>query len=226
MSGRGRFHCVSIRRSISTVCPHHSVMHSGRRRTRCRSKTSRRTLGLRKGGYNQQDRGGQPESALHFHGCLPFLHNMRRLHHRTGCTILGATQRACPLAPGTKSIPWCLHLSAVSRPVKVIVPPEITITLLFPVGWMCYKRPSEGCPDMAQKYTVSLLPVDLAIKAGAPPQAESTAKAKPMANAYRAVQHSELPSAFCPRCSARLEPRSCKLICSSCGYYMSCSDFY
>jgi hypothetical protein len=31
---------------------------------------------------------------------------------------------------------------------------------------------------------------------------------------------------YCPRCSAHLEARSCKLICPSCGYYMSCSDFY
>ncbi len=31
---------------------------------------------------------------------------------------------------------------------------------------------------------------------------------------------------YCPRCSARLASRSCKLICPACGYYMSCSDFY
>jgi exosome complex RNA-binding protein Csl4 len=31
---------------------------------------------------------------------------------------------------------------------------------------------------------------------------------------------------YCPRCSARLASRSCKLICPECGYYMSCSDFY
>jgi hypothetical protein len=31
---------------------------------------------------------------------------------------------------------------------------------------------------------------------------------------------------YCPRCSARLRSRSCKLICQGCGYYMSCSDFY
>jgi hypothetical protein len=35
----------------------------------------------------------------------------------------------------------------------------------------------------------------------------------------------ELASAYCPRCSSRLAPRSCKLICAGCGYYMSCSDF-
>ena len=32
-------------------------------------------------------------------------------------------------------------------------------------------------------------------------------------------------SSYCPRCSVRLAPRSCKLICPGCGYYMSCSDF-
>ena len=36
----------------------------------------------------------------------------------------------------------------------------------------------------------------------------------------------ELAMSYCPRCSARLSARSCKLICPDCGYYMSCSDFY
>ncbi len=36
----------------------------------------------------------------------------------------------------------------------------------------------------------------------------------------------EVASNYCPRCSARLAARSCKLVCPACGYYMSCSDFY
>ncbi|HEX8764483.1 MAG TPA: hypothetical protein VF740_04945 [Candidatus Acidoferrum sp.] len=37
---------------------------------------------------------------------------------------------------------------------------------------------------------------------------------------------SEDPSRYCPVCSHRLESRRCKLICSVCGYYMSCADYY
>jgi hypothetical protein len=36
----------------------------------------------------------------------------------------------------------------------------------------------------------------------------------------------EDPSRYCPVCSRRLESRRCKLICSICGYYMSCADYY
>lgn len=36
----------------------------------------------------------------------------------------------------------------------------------------------------------------------------------------------ENPSNFCPVCSARLEAHKCKLRCPTCGYYMSCSDYY
>lgn len=36
----------------------------------------------------------------------------------------------------------------------------------------------------------------------------------------------EEPMLYCPVCSTRLEQRKCKLICSRCGYYMSCADYY
>ena len=31
---------------------------------------------------------------------------------------------------------------------------------------------------------------------------------------------------YCPVCSTLLEQHRCKLRCTSCGYYMSCSDYY
>ncbi|HTO75046.1 MAG TPA: hypothetical protein VMQ61_03135 [Thermoanaerobaculia bacterium] len=36
------------------------------------------------------------------------------------------------------------------------------------------------------------------------------------------------PERVCPTCGAALLERKCKLLCPdpSCGYYMSCSDFY
>jgi hypothetical protein len=33
-------------------------------------------------------------------------------------------------------------------------------------------------------------------------------------------------SVFCPNCSSRLTGHRCKLICRTCGYFLSCADFY
>jgi len=31
---------------------------------------------------------------------------------------------------------------------------------------------------------------------------------------------------ICPACSQRLSGHRCKLVCTRCGYYMSCADYY
>jgi len=50
----------------------------------------------------------------------------------------------------------------------------------------------------------------------APP--ESPAAACPIGTEHHSV--------YCPNCSARLQESRCKLICRTCGYFLSCADFY
>jgi len=48
----------------------------------------------------------------------------------------------------------------------------------------------------------------------------------PTAGELRSMGQEEHHSVFCPTCSSRLEESRCKLICRTCGYFLSCADFY
>jgi hypothetical protein len=58
------------------------------------------------------------------------------------------------------------------------------------------------------------------------PAMPEEAATNPDAAARDSGESAGLAMSYCPRCSAQLTSRSCKLICPDCGYYMSCSDFY
>jgi Zn finger protein HypA/HybF involved in hydrogenase expression len=50
--------------------------------------------------------------------------------------------------------------------------------------------------------------------------------APPPNEASQCPINAEHHQVWCPTCSSRLEDSRCKLVCRTCGYFLSCADFY
>ena len=48
----------------------------------------------------------------------------------------------------------------------------------------------------------------------------------PLSSSAHTLNAAEHHSVFCPTCSSRLHESRCKLVCRTCGYFLSCADFY
>jgi hypothetical protein len=111
----------------------------------------------------------------------------------------------------------------VGRPIGNTVPSFIhksglacfTLFPYPPFPPLCYNRPAVERAAKQEFAQVQADPLQAAADSDAPAQDGQN----PGAGA-------EDPSRYCPVCSRRLESRRCKLICSVCGYYMSCADYY
>jgi hypothetical protein len=81
-------------------------------------------------------------------------------------------------------------------------------------GGMCYNR--RAVRDAGKQ---EMTPRE--VRGAAEARSEGTSRA-----ARPASGEQEDASRYCPVCAERLESRRCKLICGTCGYYMSCADYY
>jgi hypothetical protein len=48
----------------------------------------------------------------------------------------------------------------------------------------------------------------------------------PQVNSTAGIPQIDHHCQICPTCSYRLTGHHCKLICTNCGYYLSCADYY
>jgi hypothetical protein len=80
---------------------------------------------------------------------------------------------------------------------------------------MLPQRPSALDPDFDPDFKVSF-------SHGEPSGASQEAQSGTQASEHPIDHHCQV----CPTCGHRLTGHHCKLVCTQCGYYLSCADYY
>ncbi len=123
-----------------------------------------------------------------------------------------------PLVSPSKNPPSSRRIDFHARCLLPTTRCPLSYYPVFPLLYslpLCYNHPAV---EHAAKWGLA--------RAQAEPAQAAVQSAVSLQHGQSAAAPSEDPSRYCPVCSQRLQSRRCKLICSVCGYYMSCADYY
>jgi len=193
--------------------PRHHRFRGPRSAAHHRPRPSHRLCSHRVGGRHHRSRGNIDSTRNRRHCSAPLsAEASRKKHHKTcedDLTNHGSHLKARPAEPfpnNPSPIPRCAQSSIGFNSIRSFGGLPYSRAL-------CYNR---RAVERTTKWELTQVQAE-------PAQASSAA---PFEGSASLAARIEDPSWYCPVCSQRLESRHCRLICSACGYYMSCADYY